>query len=384
MNPKIRSVLIIIGLLTLIVIGIIVIPRGLSLYYQTKGGQHVEYVLRFEEGINELVCEQIPVNNEEGRNEVDQAIVDLNRAIRFNKNDAQAYYYLGKANCLLGNPTEAVENFEVYTQIKPNNPLGYIGLGFAYEELGDTFSAREAWILAGLKPYDFVQRSKEEYNYQDYSEALIWAYRVSIYGKDIESSIYFYESLLNKDVGDAITAEELLESAIEVDNGWIDQEIRFLAWYSWGKRLFDQSNYNDAKDVLNSSITLYPNYGANSYALSEVYRLLGLIYWSQGEYDLARDNLQIAIKTNNGNPWAHIHFGKILGDIDQNKLNDVEDEFAIALVLAPKDPIVWESIIQFWVINNFGERAYELCDQAIKSGIEINNLPTCEKIIISG
>ena len=173
MNPRIRPVLIIIGLITLVVVSIIVIPRGLSLYYQTRGGQHVEYVLRSTEGIQELVCEQLPVNNEDGRNEVEQAVVDLNRAIRFNKNNAQAYYYLGKANCLLGKPSESKEDYLRYTELRPDNPLGYIGLGFAYEELGDTSAAGNAWRSADLTASDFNQAGDEVFKEEQYEDACL-------------------------------------------------------------------------------------------------------------------------------------------------------------------------------------------------------------------
>ncbi len=117
MSPRLRVPLIIIGFITIIVIVIFVVPRGLSLYYQIRGGQQIEYVLRFEEGIQELVCEPLLPTNEEARKEVENGIDDLTRAIRLNKDNAQAHYSLGKANCLLGDPGEAKENYLQYTQM---------------------------------------------------------------------------------------------------------------------------------------------------------------------------------------------------------------------------------------------------------------------------
>ena len=160
MNPKIRSLLVFIGLLTLIIVGIIVIPRGLSLYYQTKGGQHVEYVLRFEEGIQELVCEPLLPTDEEGRDKVEKGIEGLNRSIILNKNNSQAYYFLGKAYCLLGEPEEAKENYLQYTELRPENPLGSIGLGFTYEKLGEMPSAKEAWISSSLSIEEILDAGK--------------------------------------------------------------------------------------------------------------------------------------------------------------------------------------------------------------------------------
>ncbi|MGB5844247.1 MAG: tetratricopeptide repeat protein, partial [Anaerolineales bacterium] len=174
MNPRLRSILIVIGLLTVIIVAIILIPRGLSLYYQSRGGQQIEYVLRSVEGIKELVCEELPQSNQAAIGEVEQGIVDLNRAARFNRNNSQAYYYLGKANCLLGQPNEAKENYLQYTELRPDNPLGHIGLGFAYEQLGDSVNSREAWIEAGLMPHEFNAVGDEKYKLEEYEEAIRW------------------------------------------------------------------------------------------------------------------------------------------------------------------------------------------------------------------
>ena len=133
MNPRLRSILIGIGLLTIVIAGIILIPRGLSIYYQSRGGQHIDYVMRSVEGIQELVCEPLPESNQAAIEEVETGIENLHRAVRFNRHNSQAYYHLGKAYCLLGEPDDALKSYQQYTELRPDNPLGYIGLGFAYD-----------------------------------------------------------------------------------------------------------------------------------------------------------------------------------------------------------------------------------------------------------
>ena len=81
MNPRLRSILIGIGLLTLVIIAIVLIPRGLSIYYQSRGGQHIDYVMRSVEGIQELVCEELLSNDTEARDEVKNGIEDLNSVL---------------------------------------------------------------------------------------------------------------------------------------------------------------------------------------------------------------------------------------------------------------------------------------------------------------
>ena len=182
MNPRLRSILIVIGLLTVVIVAIILIPRGLSLYYQSRGGQQIEYVLRSVEGIQELVCEALPLSNQAAIGEVEQGIADLNRAVRLNRNNSQAYYYLGKATCLLGEPNEAVENYLQYTELRPYNPLGYIGLGFAYEQLGDFKSANSVWKSANVNPEEFINLGNEEFRAERYVNALNWYERSELMG----------------------------------------------------------------------------------------------------------------------------------------------------------------------------------------------------------
>jgi len=232
MNPKLRSVLIVLGILTLVFVGFFVIPRGVSLYYQIKGGQQVEYVLRGSQGIHELVCEQLPDTNEAAINEVEQAIVDLYRAKRFNKNNSQAYYYLGKANCLLGNPAEAAENFELYTQIRPKNPLGYIGLGFAYEELENFVEARSAWEGVDLNVQSFSAAGDEEFEAEQYEDSVRWYERAGLMGGELSAYSKFNWSVAAILSGNRFPTQlDPLEIPIYPLSGMLQIEGSELQWF---------------------------------------------------------------------------------------------------------------------------------------------------------
>ena len=134
MNPRLRSILIGIGLLTLVIIAIVLIPRGLSIYYQSRGGQHIDYVMRSVEGIQELVCEPLPESNRGAIEEIEKGIEYLQRAVRFNGHSAQSYYHLGKAYCLLNSPSLAIEVYRKFMELNPQNPLGHLELAFAYNK----------------------------------------------------------------------------------------------------------------------------------------------------------------------------------------------------------------------------------------------------------
>jgi len=296
MNPNLRKILIAIGLVTLLLIGIFVVPRGLSLYFQTRGGQQIEYVLRFEEGINELLCEQVSPSNETTREEVNSAIEDLNRAILLNKNNSQAHFYLGKANCLLGNPAEAVENFEQYTQIRPNNLLGYIGLGFAYEQLGDISAAGDAWKSAELTVDDFNQAGDEEFRADNYNDAIIWYERALL--TDSNSA----DTWLN--IGKVYDAMQDYETALEAYiQAWENEpEISIAALVESYKR---NGDINSVKDILEIMLEKYPDSNDRLLWFQE----LGSLYLSQGDYDQAIELYTQAINEFVVNPDLHVSLG---------------------------------------------------------------------------
>lgn len=377
MNPKLRSVLVAIGIITLVIIAIILIPRGSSVYYQARGGQQIEYVLRNTEGIDELVCKQLSANDEITLKEVNKGIEDLNRAIELNKNNSQAYSYLGKAHCLLGEFEEAKENYLQYLQLRPENPIGYVGLGFVYEKLDDPSSAREAWNMAGITPSQFTQNSIQSYQENKITEALRWLFRASEMGEDVRSSVHYFRSLQAIQSNDPVKGQAMLELAVKENNGWVNPEIEFNAWFSWGKILLEQERNKKAEDAISYSINLDPK-GVPSYDLSEAYRFLGLSQWAQEEYTIARINFERAIEVNNNNPWAHIHYGKLLWILDQNLISEIQDEFNIAFEIAPLSPTVWESAIRFWIENNHSDKAEQLCQQADNRGMNSIDLPSCE------
>lgn len=336
MNPKLWKALIIIGLVTIVIIAVILVPRGLSVYFQVKGGQQIEYVLKSGERIDELVCEALPANSGESLKEVEGAIINLNRATSFNQYNSQAYYYLGKAHCLLGEFNEAKVNYLQFTELRPINPLGYILLGFVYEKLGNLFSAKNAWEQAGLKPYDFNIVGNEELTNEKYDHALLWYERSlllnprnidALFGigtvkesqNKWEAAIEDYKSVIHYDpsnieayyrVGEILLNQlnQFEESLIYFKTASILDDIPIRAYVGIGDANNRLGDLENALLAYQHAVELSPEVNGNSidnqWERVWPYYALGSLQLSLGYFEDARDSFLMGIDLDKNNRWG--------------------------------------------------------------------------------
>jgi len=355
MNPRLRSILIGIGLLTIVIVGIVLIPRGLSIYYQSRGGQHIDYVMRSVEGIVELVCEPLPESNQAAIEEVEDGIEDLHRAVRFNRRNSQAYYHLGKAYCLLGEPDDAMKSYQQYTELRPDNPLGHIGLGFAYEALGETEKSKNAWIEAGLQPHEFNAVGNEMYKLEEYDQAMQWYERALLVDpesaeawlsigklydrtRDFLNALKAYNNAWSenpelatlqlvdsyKRVGDLDSIETLLEYML---NKYPTSSERVKWWDSLGEILSINNDWDKVILVYEEALNEYPN--------EIIFHVnLGWAYYESG-VGLVRALEQID-RLISSNPESGIAYYTKARILAREKLfNDADEFFKIALTMNP-------------------------------------------------
>ena len=355
MNPRLRSILIGIGLLTLVIIAIVLIPRGLSIYYQSRGGQQIDYVMRSVEGIQELVCEPLPESNQAAIEEVESGIEDLNRAARFNRRNAHTYYQLGKAYCLLGEPEDALVSYQQYTELRPDNPLGHIGLGFVYEALGEAEKSIEAWMEAGLEPQEFNAVGDEYFRVDNYEEAMLWYERALLVEpasaealmnlgktydslKDYESSLNSYDIAWQvnpelatlrlvdayKRVGDLESIESLLEYMI---NEYPTSSERVKWWDSLGEILSINNDWERVILVYEEALKEYPE--------EIIFQVnLGWAYYESGAgLERAVEQIDRLISSNPESGIAYYTKARILAR--EKLFNDADEYFKIALTKNP-------------------------------------------------
>ena len=92
------------------------------------------------------------------------AILDYNKAIEINPNDAGAYYKRGNAKRILGDNRGAIQDYNKAIEINPNDAEAYLKRGNAKDKLGDKNGACLDWNMAGklrdMNAYDLIKKKK--------------------------------------------------------------------------------------------------------------------------------------------------------------------------------------------------------------------------------
>ena len=176
-------------LLVLIWLGL----RASALYYQADAGRRLATVQAavpnnmLEDYSNAL--SSFPPGSAE---QITQAIVDLQTSLKYNSDDSQTYLLLGRAYLLLGQADQAIEAYRNYIRLRPGNPLGHLGLGFAREAQCRSQIANSAaasgcpgavaeWRAAGIDASQLLAAGDSAFNRSQWSEAADWYERARWY-----------------------------------------------------------------------------------------------------------------------------------------------------------------------------------------------------------
>ena len=298
MNPRLRLILFVIGLSTILVVGIFLTPRALGLYYQIKGGQLLQSTLRTTEDVRDLglTCLAIPKEKKAAISKVEDAAGKLLKALQFDPGNDQAQLYLGQAYCLLGDPEKAKGYYLTYSQSRPNNPLGHIVLGFAYDALENQALAAESWKAAGLTPQDFIEAGNESYQAREFQSALSWYHR-SIALDMQQAQAWIKIGQTYDELNDHAQASEAYRKAWEInpDEGTIFYVTSLEA----------KGEVEAAEIVLRQSIEAYPN----AVSRLEWWRRLGSMMRARQEWDSAVMVTRDAINEYPNEPALFIDLG---------------------------------------------------------------------------
>lgn len=341
-------------------------PRALALYHQVKGGMILSQVMQpyLKNNPGSFACEIGALSGDRAKSKLKQAIAHLVAARGYDPSLAQTYLLLGRVFCLRGEIDNAVDAFKTYVSLRSSNPLGHLELGFAYEAQGNTIAAANQWKVSQIALDDFMTIGFKAYQAKRFSTAIQWYKRASLSGIDVQSCILYlqYLQLPNKNTP---TASMALKEAITIDQGWGATILEFQAWYSWGKWLIDQNQYNEAVTALQNAIASYPGSPSLQTSLAEINRLLGEAEWGLGNLPGAARYFQTAIELDINNVWAHIHYGKVLYLQDAKEVQETAKQFDIALEIQSDQIETWTNLIDFWLWTREKEQVSLLCQQAL-------------------
>ena len=210
----------ILGIATLVLVGVWLAPRLLSLYYQVSGGMLLQQVLQteVEAGPNAITCTLDPVTDLPARKYLEKAARQLTRSSDYSPDVSQTYLLQGKVNCLLDKPELAVTAYQRYTSLRPENPLGHLELGFAYEaacrnikkevenqvewSIPLTCQGKDSlelilseWEKGGLVTGQLFEAARRAFIQQKYSSAARWYQYGAMISTSIPFSTYFQWSM---------------------------------------------------------------------------------------------------------------------------------------------------------------------------------------------
>lgn len=187
----------------------------------------------------------------------DEAVRELQLAIRLKPDDADKYNNLGAVFLKLGFYERAIEQFKSAVKIQPNYAKAFYNLAYAYDEQGIYTNA--------IQEYRNAIRLNGDYAEAHSNLGLIYAKQ----GQFKEAINEFYESLKTKP-DDHITLNNL--GLIHLKQKQYQEAIKHFksaagllpnnpeVHYNLGLAYFDNGNYKDAKYELQETIRLMPNH----------------------------------------------------------------------------------------------------------------------------
>ena len=260
---------IIIGFVVLFItiIGYFTSSYLIALYHINKGGVYIHEVIQSigDENAVTTYCFHQPLSKTELDN-VQRARGHLLRALDFKDIPSFAYAYLqlGRANCLLDRPIQAIKAYKNYITMRPNNPLGYIELAISIEarcikEQNNNYgattnaisaqlncenddlrnSAALAWQKAGVTVTDMTETGDDAKRNQETTSALSWYHRATwIFPQDSRGWIAY---------GRYLSSLEETHEAIDVfKTASIVIPQNKDIWYELGKACVEDKKYTEA------------------------------------------------------------------------------------------------------------------------------------------
>ncbi|GAB4497631.1 MAG: hypothetical protein OHK0052_09570 [Anaerolineales bacterium] len=297
----------------------------------------------------------------------------FSQALRNNDALAEAYLLRGQAACLLGDYTAAVTDLGQFTRLQPDNPLGWVELGFALEASGSIDGAVVVWRRAGLNADTFLSEVERLRRERDWARGLRWLRYAENLGTALpsEQAFWGYLAIRSDDTAQALV---FLEQAVTLDVGWLNVNSRWDAWRAWGQNLYESGQYQAAREALQYALQIAP-VDAIPITFSEAYRFLGLSDWALGDFAAADSALQQAVQVAPNSAWAQVHFTVFRYQTGQFSAQQVQAMFDTVLQENVMNATLWRYTVKFWRDAGNGEIADRYCEMANLKNVIVDGCP---------
>ena len=276
-------------------------PWGTSAYYLERAGQQLETDSPTDVAYQVAECE-------------------LQQALKWHPNNAQAYRLLAQVHSQQGDWPGAAKALAHYVTLKPNNPLGYWKLSLACEQIaacelahltghscGTDEKDRQAvlvrlWQEAGQSAADFVRAGDELSRAKDWTQAEAF-YRRALLLEPEEAAAWY-------GLGEAYLARDEPGAALEAYARVValssDPPLTAKAYQRRGQILADTQRWDEASAELAQAVELAPDWG--QYHLNYGWYL----YKAGRPLHQARAELEKASHLLSDSPWPFLR----LADLD--------------------------------------------------------------------
>jgi tetratricopeptide (TPR) repeat protein len=279
----------------------------------------------------------------------------FNSSLKLAYRNDQVYLNLGRINCLLKKYERATEAYQNYINLHPDNPLGYIELGFAYEALGKDEAAYEIWQEGEIYSEDFLEVADQLIERENYvmadlllsdatnlepSNPRVWidiarSYELSrnfveaeeayllAYKLNEELSVSPLASYL-KNQGEMQQAKYILISSLKKFHSSMERK----EWYlNLSNILEENKDWNELIQVLNQAIIEFPNVPEFYYSRGWAY------YYSNTDTKIALEEFKKAISIEVKYHAAYFAIAQILNK--QGEYDEAAHWFNQAIELNP-------------------------------------------------
>ncbi|NJN45100.1 MAG: tetratricopeptide repeat protein [Anaerolineae bacterium] len=284
-----------------------------------------------EESFGSDYCFMDGILNEESIEFVESAKQELNSANQVRPKDSQNLLLLARSECISGNHEAAIKNYLLYTQLRPNNPLGFLELGYAYDVNGQKELAVQAWERGDATEHDFFKLGLNLGEENKFEEAIKW-YQRSILINPKWAMPYIKVGLINVSLEEWELAIDYLHKGLQLDNN--DQ----YAWYQIGMAYEKMAMWDEAFTAYQSALVHEGEIGK-----SNIYFRLGWInqyHFPEEQYVISMDFYQEALRNDeyHTNPFQKsntlYHLGNLLSK--QNRLTEAVESYLDSLELNPE------------------------------------------------